>query len=627
MTRRRRVRMRRPHQHDEHLQRTPQLDDFPQQPQLQSMTREAVYQLPRQQQQAVVQSMAGHYSNRKIQRYVDQIQRAAGSTLRIGSRSPEVQTLQEQLNSAGANLAVDGIFGPQTRQAVIQFQRAAGLAPDGVVGPQTWASLSGGGVKIPPSPGMMGPLVAAKLQQINTLVKNRKQQSAKLQQTTFEEPSAAQDEHDHAGHDWGHDDDDDSWWDTASDWVEDKVDSASDWASEKTEDVTSWVEEQYDSASDWVEDTWDSVSDTAGDVWDSVSDTAADAWDSVTDTAGDVWDSVSDTASDVWDVVKDTASEVVEDLKEITGDIRDLVDEGLDKLIDIANGIFSDDTLSFLDEIIKSLTGDSDDEKEEVAKEGTASPFSLAALGGAIGCDIPVKFEPEIASSVEHQSVENALSNDLTKPGTLVIGPSTTRGVTVPGGAFGYAEPKFGADSITWKFADDYITIGARVTVDCRYDINSLGKTDISDPESAEVTESNWETILWDLKPDDEGRPPRSIFWSSPITQAHELYHCQEYITETGSSLSSRKSTLNGHWIDEPWFWESESDAAEIRASIQKLLKEMVAKIQQDVYDHYKNDGEARAYGAGKGAYEALIEGVKKRAQREGWDKSEKDTK
>ena len=618
MTRRSRVRMRRSHQHDELVQRTSQLDTVFQQPQPQTMTPEAVYQLPRQRQQAIVQSMAGHYGNRQMQRYVDQIQRAAGSTLRMGSRSPEVQTLQQQLNSIGANLAVDGIFGPQTRQAVIQFQRAAGLAPDGVVGPQTWASLSGGGVKIPPSPGMMAQLVAAKLQQINTLVKNRKQQSAKLQQTTFEEPSVAPEDNDHDehAHDWGHDDDDDSWWDTASDWVGDKVDSASDWVSEKTEDATSWVDEQYNSASDWVEDTWDSVSDTAGDVWDSVGETASE-----------VWDTVSDTASDVWDVVKDTASEVVEDLREITQEISGLVNEGLDKLIDIANGIFSDDTLSILDEIIKSLTGESEDEKDNVPKEGTASPFSLAALGGAIGCDIPVKFEPEIVPTVESGPVQKPMSNDITKPGTVVIGPSTTKGITVPSTAFGYAEPKFGADSITWKFAGGYITIGARITVDCSYDINSLGKADISGSESEKVTENNWDTILWDLKPDDDGRPPRNIFWSSPITQTHELYHCQEYISDAGSSLDSHKSMLNGHIIEEPWFWESEDDAAEIRASIQALLKKMVASIQQDVFDHYKSGGEARAYGAGKEAYEGLLKGIRDRAKREGWDKSEKDKK
>lgn len=38
-------------------------------------------------------------------------------------------------------ISVDGIFGPKTKAAVINFQRAKGLAVDGIVGPKTWAKL------------------------------------------------------------------------------------------------------------------------------------------------------------------------------------------------------------------------------------------------------------------------------------------------------------------------------------------------------------------------------------------------------------------------------------------------------------------------------------------------------
>jgi len=35
----------------------------------------------------------------------------------------------------------DGSFGPQTKTAVITWQRRHNLTPDGVVGPMTWHSL------------------------------------------------------------------------------------------------------------------------------------------------------------------------------------------------------------------------------------------------------------------------------------------------------------------------------------------------------------------------------------------------------------------------------------------------------------------------------------------------------
>ena len=36
---------------------------------------------------------------------------------------------------------IDGIYGPMTMQAVIDFQRDNGLVPDGIVGPMTWAAI------------------------------------------------------------------------------------------------------------------------------------------------------------------------------------------------------------------------------------------------------------------------------------------------------------------------------------------------------------------------------------------------------------------------------------------------------------------------------------------------------
>lgn len=62
--------------------------------------------------------------------------------LTLGDRGPEVEVLQEKLNLLLAmDLDVDGIFGKDTRSAVMEFQRRADLLVDGVVGSITLAAL------------------------------------------------------------------------------------------------------------------------------------------------------------------------------------------------------------------------------------------------------------------------------------------------------------------------------------------------------------------------------------------------------------------------------------------------------------------------------------------------------
>lgn len=62
-------------------------------------------------------------------------------TLREGSKSEEVQLLQEMLSNYFKDVDVDGTFGAKTKAVVIDFQKARGLKADGVVGARTWASL------------------------------------------------------------------------------------------------------------------------------------------------------------------------------------------------------------------------------------------------------------------------------------------------------------------------------------------------------------------------------------------------------------------------------------------------------------------------------------------------------
>jgi peptidoglycan hydrolase-like protein with peptidoglycan-binding domain len=61
--------------------------------------------------------------------------------VRQDDEGPRVFALQYLLRSHGYALTVDGIFGPQTRVQVMEFQGDKGLQVDGLVGQQTWSAL------------------------------------------------------------------------------------------------------------------------------------------------------------------------------------------------------------------------------------------------------------------------------------------------------------------------------------------------------------------------------------------------------------------------------------------------------------------------------------------------------
>ncbi|OUN23942.1 spore cortex-lytic protein [Flavonifractor sp. An82] len=69
------------------------------------------------------------------------------SVLSEGARGDSVRTIQYVLSVVSEfysnipRVAIDGIYGPATKNAVIAVQRMAGLPQDGIMGPQTWAAL------------------------------------------------------------------------------------------------------------------------------------------------------------------------------------------------------------------------------------------------------------------------------------------------------------------------------------------------------------------------------------------------------------------------------------------------------------------------------------------------------
>ncbi|HEY1699176.1 MAG TPA: peptidoglycan-binding domain-containing protein [Trebonia sp.] len=64
-------------------------------------------------------------------------------TIGQGADGTAVRTAQALCEARGFTLAIDGIFGPQTKAAVMGAQRAGKVSVDGIVGPQTWPVLAG----------------------------------------------------------------------------------------------------------------------------------------------------------------------------------------------------------------------------------------------------------------------------------------------------------------------------------------------------------------------------------------------------------------------------------------------------------------------------------------------------
>lgn len=63
-------------------------------------------------------------------------------TVRMGSRSTYVIILQDALNALGySTRTLDGIFGINTRNALISYQRSNHLSADGIAGCNTWRRI------------------------------------------------------------------------------------------------------------------------------------------------------------------------------------------------------------------------------------------------------------------------------------------------------------------------------------------------------------------------------------------------------------------------------------------------------------------------------------------------------
>ena len=106
-----------------------------------SRTEAAVRQL-QDEQSLQVDGLVGSQTRKRLRSLAPLKPVPLDRVLREGAIGTDVYRLQAALRAAGFSPGrPDGIFGPDTRSAVIKYQTAYRLAADGLVGPQTSASL------------------------------------------------------------------------------------------------------------------------------------------------------------------------------------------------------------------------------------------------------------------------------------------------------------------------------------------------------------------------------------------------------------------------------------------------------------------------------------------------------
>lgn len=580
--------------------------------------------------------MNQRYGNRAVQRAIA----TTDPMLHVGSRSAAVQSLQGLLNQAGFSLATDGIFGPQTRQAVLAFQQANGLKPDGVVGPQTWSALRGGGGGAAPQPeDPRSALVQAKLGQIKALFKLISDQPTTDQgqqahsQVTMELPDKER-EAEHS-HDWM---DDAMAWagqkadevggavsgavGAASDWVGEKVDEASDWVGGAASSAADWASDKAGQAADWVGGAASSAgqwaSDKAGQAADWAGNKAQQASDWANETANEVGTWISETAEEVGQAMQ----EEYDRLKEIVSDLGKSIDDALPKL---------DDLLNDLKKKAATLFGMDEEEEKEDPISFTMSDVSGAASEMSISCDGPVRRQRLNVSL-------NFVDSKGTTLGTDVIAHDEVRPNLTYNGFISQNDPKiaqvpkddFGTTGSRVKIMNikvdasywgDYVNVTATVSVEASWAITqSPGRTDITSSDSDKVTEATWASIASDIDPTNatghyKGAPPRRWYWCSDLTTAHEQYHANDIINFAKAYMPQATQWLGQQSVDVPFF---DTDR-QVRLQLNPLLETLTSQITQAINNHMGDTGEVRAHNAIRSSYEIRAEQIRMIAKQKKW--------
>lgn len=154
--------------------------------------------------------------------------------------------------------------------------------------------------------------------------------------------------------------------------------------------------------------------------------------------------------------------------------------------------------------------------------------------------------------------------------------------------------------NVTADSAKKVFNVTGKVDCPIGWEIHSRGKKDVLDEKSLNIKDGTWPTTASDLTPDmsdDNGRPPRTLFWAPDLTERHEKFHAAEFQTYGKAAFD-----LAAEWLQK----QTATSDADALAVAKRVPNEMVATIRAT----YVPMSESRAYGDGAPSYKARAEAI-----------------
>ncbi|MFQ5418814.1 MAG: DUF4157 domain-containing protein, partial [Anaerolineae bacterium] len=203
--------------------------------------------------------------------------------------------------------------------------------------------------------------------------------------------------------------------------------------------------------------------------------------------------------------------------------------------------------------------------------------------------------KPEDPEEMAQITITDKLTPALTYNATITHG-----GITPGAREFGLTNWTANVSGLNVKTVPSAFEVTATVNCPIKWEVHSLGRTDIDDSLSAAITKANYPTVASDLTPNmssDGGRPPRTKFWAQDLTEQHEKYHADEFKTYGQASF-----TLAQTWLG--------TQTANSAAKAKELVKKIPGRMRTNLIATYVPNCETRAYGDGAPHYKKRADEV-----------------